>query len=94
MGRIHPLYAGPNKLGRAPDRDVVIDNDPKVSGEHGVLMVIGDQGKFIDGSTNGSFVDGVAVHGDSAVLVQGSVVQVGDVRLVFALVPTSALGGR
>ena len=94
VGRIHPLYAGQNKVGRSPCRDVVIGNDPKVSGEHGYLMLNGDQGKFMDTSTNGSFVDGVAVHNEWAVLAQGSVVQVGDVRLVFALVPTSALGGR
>lgn len=93
-GRIHQLFAGQNKIGRSPDRDVVIPDDPKVSGEHGFLMLTGDQAKFMDASTNGSFVDGVAVHGDSAILSTGSVLQLGDVRLVFLMVPSSALGGR
>ena len=93
-GRIHQLFSGQNKLGRSPDRDVVISDDPKVSLEHGFLMLTGDQARFMDTSTNGSFVDGVAVHTESAVLSPGSVLQLGDVRLVFVMVPSSALGGR
>ena len=94
-GKIHPLRAGQNKIGRSPDRDVVIEGDSKISGEHAFLTLMGDVAKFVDGcSTNGSIVDGVVVHGDSATLKSGSIIILGDVRLVFLLVPISTFGVR
>jgi hypothetical protein len=93
-GRIHPIRNGQNRLGRAPDRDIVIDGDPKISGEHGFILIAGDQATFVDnGSTNGSVVDGTRMRAGIAPLQSGSILVLGDVRLVFFLVPSTVLHG-
>lgn len=92
-GRIHPLHAGRNKIGRTAESDVVLE-DGRVSSEHGFLMIVGDRATFMDVSTNGSIVDGRPVHGEVRELNPGSVLTLGGARLVFVLVPQAALEAR
>ncbi|MES2644220.1 MAG: FHA domain-containing protein [Myxococcota bacterium] len=85
-GRVHPLRAGRNKIGRGPECDVSVD-DGRVSGDHGFLFIKPDRATFIDHSTNGSVLDGQAIHGEQVDVRHGSVLQLGGSRLVLLLIP-------
>ena len=63
-GVIYHLLGGQIRLGRAPDRnDVVLGDDPAISGSHAILWRRPDGAyDLMDmGSTNGSFVNGEPV---------------------------------
>ena len=86
-GAIVPLYSGRSTLGRDPSRDVVID-DGRVSSEHGFLLLRPDGGAYVDTSTNGTLVDGQVVHLSQVEIRHGSVLVLGNVHAVFAILPT------
>ena len=69
-------------FGRAPDNDVVLDNDT-VSSHHATLESTPQGLSLTDlGSTNGTFVNGTRVQ--QAVVTQGDAVRLGGVTLVVS----------
>lgn len=84
-GVLHPLKLGRTSVGRGSDQDVVL-RDQRVSAQHGFFVVEEDRAHFLDVSSNGSEVDGVALRGGAADLDQGSVLKLGDTHLVVLLV--------
>jgi hypothetical protein len=90
-GRVHPVRAGRNVLGRDASCDIVID-DGRVSGQHAYLFLRAEDASFMDVSTNGSHVDGRVINGEQVTLQHGSVIELGDSRLVLAMIPESLLG--
>ena len=91
-GTILPVYEGRNSLGRAPDRDIVLE-DGRVSGEHGFLYIREERHTYVDTSTNGSRVDGKVVFGEQIEVRTGSVLELGGLRLVLMVVPPEAIQG-
>jgi hypothetical protein len=89
-GRVHPLRAGRNVLGRNADCDVVID-DGRVSGQHAFLFIRAEDASFIDVSSNGSMVNGAVIHGEQIVLQNQSVITLGGTTLVLVIVPEQLL---
>lgn len=72
--------AGPVVIGRSPGADIVIGDD-FVSGRHARVTPSGDGALLEDlGSTNGTVVDGKKV-GAPASLREGSIIDIGGVRL-------------
>ncbi len=92
-GRVHPLRAGRNVLGRNPECDVVID-DGRVSGQHAFLFIRAEDASFIDVSSNGSVVNGSVVHGEQVVLQNHAVITLGGTTLVLVIVPEQLLARR
>lgn len=92
-GRVHPLRAGRNVLGRNADCDVIID-DGRVSGQHGFLFIRAEDASFIDVSSNGSVVNGAVVHGEQVVLQNHAVITLGGTTLVLVIVPEQLLSRR
>jgi len=92
-GRVHPLRAGRNVLGRDSGCDVVID-DGRVSGQHAFLFIRAEDASFIDVSSNGSVVDGSVVHGEQVVLRNHAVLTLGGTTLVLVIVPEQLLSRR
>lgn len=93
VGRKFPLQVGETRLGRLPDRGVsiLLDTDSEVSGYHGAIVVTPDtQMYYTDESTNGSVVDGAAVHHAQCPLHAGSRLEVGASTLQFSLRLTAA----
>lgn len=85
---IHPVRIGRNSLGRDPDADISLD-DGKVSTSHGFLFLREEGASFIDTSTNGTIVDGKLAHGTQVDLAHGSVLELGETRLVLLLAPST-----
>jgi pSer/pThr/pTyr-binding forkhead associated (FHA) protein len=92
-GRVHPLRAGRNVLGRNADCDVMID-DGRVSGQHAFLFIRAEDASFIDVSSNGSIVNGAVVHGEQIVLQNQAVITLGGTTLVLVIVPEQLLSRR
>lgn len=92
-GRVHPLRAGRNVLGRDSGCDVVID-DGRVSGQHAFLFIRAEDASFIDVSSNGSVVNGSVVHGEQVVLQNHAVITLGGTTLVLVIVPEQLLSRR
>jgi putative serine protease PepD len=82
-GRSVPLSARV-RIGRAPDNDIVLDDD-RVSRHHAVLEL--DDGlKVTDlGSSNGTFVGGVALRSQSAPLHDGDQLRIGGTEMSIKL---------
>ncbi|HEY1103108.1 MAG TPA: FHA domain-containing protein [Burkholderiaceae bacterium] len=74
-----PLQKSRTTVGRRPYNDIVIDN-LAVSGEHAVFLVEGD-GIFVEdlGSTNGTHVNGKAIHKE--LLHSHDTVEIGKFRI-------------
>lgn len=90
-GRLHALRLGRNTVGRDPDQDVQVE-DGRVSGRHGFLFIKeSGEASFMDVSTNGSVVNGVALHGEVAELSHGAVLKLGGAALIVLLVPPQTL---
>lgn len=79
-GQIILLRLGVNRLGRSTDNDFAIEH-PTISSSH-CQIVLGNDGLLLKDcqSTNGTFLDGVAVT--EAILQAGQVVRLGDVELL------------
>lgn len=79
-------------LGRSAETDIPID-DPGVSRKHLKIEQRGNTTWAVDlGSTNGSFVNGQRVVGETE-LFDGSNISMGQTRIIFRLLP-QAQGGR
>lgn len=79
-------------LGRSAETDIPID-DPGVSRKHLKIEQRGRTTWAVDlGSTNGSFVNGQRVVGETE-LLDGSNITMGQTRIIFRLLPQSP-GGR
>lgn len=89
-GRVHPLHAGRNTIGRDEGCSVVLP-DGRVSSQHGFLFIRAEDATYVDVSTNGSVVDGRVVHGEQVVLQNHAVLKLGETTLVLVLVPESVL---
>jgi len=77
------LYEGRNIIGKDFTCGVCL-NDPKVSGQHAILLFRNDKFRLKDNlSTNGTFVNGEDIEVDSVVLHDGDIIQVGDTVLLF-----------
>ncbi len=92
-GRVHPLRAGRNTLGRNSDCDVVLE-DGRVSGQHAFLFVRAEDASFMDVSSNGSIVNGAAVHGEQVILQNHAVLNLGGTTLVLVVIPEPVLARR
>lgn len=79
-GAVFPLQGTVVTMGREPGRNVMLDFDPTVSRRHARLELQGNQWVLIDeGSSNGSFVNGVQVT--LRPLHPGDVLRVGNTEL-------------
>lgn len=77
------LYEGRNIIGKDFTCGVCL-NDPKVSGQHAILLFRNDKFRLKDNlSTNGTFVNGEDIDVDSVVLHDGDIIQIGDTVLLF-----------
>ncbi len=77
------LYEGRNIIGKDFSCGVCI-NDPKVSGQHAILLFRNDKFRLKDNlSTNGTMVNGEDIDDDSVVLHDGDIIQVGDTVFLF-----------
>ena len=85
-GRLVPLRTGRTTIGRDEDRDVSLD-DPRVSGEHGFLYLLGSGATFVDTSRNGTRIDGEVVLGTSKDLKHGSVLELGELQAILVTLP-------
>ena len=92
-GRVHPLRAGRNVLGRDAGCDVVID-DGRVSGQHAFLFIRTEDASYMDVSSNGSIANGSVVHGGQVILQNNAVLTLGGTTLVLVIVPESLLSRR
>jgi S-DNA-T family DNA segregation ATPase FtsK/SpoIIIE len=87
-GRRVPLAPGEHVLGRDPRlADIAVPEDPSLSARHAAINVIGDGVTVTDlGSTNGSFLDGVALRSQASVAVPpGSLLEAGRTALSWRL---------
>lgn len=92
-GRVHALRVGRNTLGRNEDCDVVLQ-DGRVSGQHAFVFIRAEDATFVDVSSNGSVVNGSAIHGEQVVLQNHAVLTVGGTTLVLAMIPEQLLARR
>jgi S1-C subfamily serine protease len=90
--RTMPILEGVIRIGRDPDNDIVLEL-PGVSRRHAELWRTGNSFLICDlRSSNGTFVDGVAVQ--TAALTPGSRVMIGDVALALLLPRRSRRAGH
>ncbi len=79
-----PLVNGDNTIGRGAAASLTVD-DPSLSRTH-FRVTIGEGAQVLDlGSSNGTAVNGVALRGDAANLVNGDVIGAGNARFEFRL---------
>lgn len=80
------LYEGRNVVGRKSTCDIKLINDPKVSGEHGLIVFRGSESVFADDyySSNPSFINGEPVAlGGRVPLHDGARIKMGDHEFIF-----------
>lgn len=91
-GQRYSINAGSVILGRSSDADILVD-DTGVSRRHLEIRTRNGIIHAVDlGSTNGSYVNGQRVQGETE-LTDGSTITMGRTRMIFRLVPTQN-GGR
>lgn len=77
-----PLKLGDTKIGRKPGCDIVLGNDPSVSGIHAVIKTVGLKSTIQDlDSTNGTFIENERVT--SRALRHGETVLIGQHTLLY-----------
>lgn len=77
------LYEGRNLIGKDPSCNVCI-NDPKVSGQHAILLYRNGKYRIKDNlSVNGTIINGEDIDDDSVLLADGDIIQVGNTVLLF-----------
>jgi hypothetical protein len=80
-------------IGRAPTCDIVLTDDQIASRRHSLLRYHGDRFAVSDlGSSNGTYVNDVEIHGDVA-LSDGDRVTIGEHELIFATTPGATRRG-
>ena len=91
-GQRYSLNATSVVLGRSSEADILVD-DTGVSRRHLEIRTDGGTVRAVDlGSTNGSYVNGQKVQGET-ILTDGSTIAMGRTRIVFRLLPVRS-GGR
>ncbi|MBD7994880.1 DUF3662 domain-containing protein [Arthrobacter sp. Sa2CUA1] len=91
-GQRYSLNAASVVLGRSSEADILVD-DTGVSRRHLEIRTEGGTVRAIDlGSTNGSYVNGQKVQGET-ILTDGSTIAMGRTRITFRLLPIRS-GGR
>jgi len=91
-GQRYSLNASSVVLGRSSEADILVD-DTGVSRRHLEIRTDGGTVRAVDlGSTNGSYVNGQKVQGET-ILTDGSTIAMGRTRIVFRLLPVRS-GGR
>lgn len=92
-GAKRPLQEGTLRIGRAPDCELIIDDDALVSRHHAELRVSGGQAVLRDlGSSNGTRVNDAAISGERP-LQDGDRIGIGGQELTFsAEVPVTPYG--
>ncbi len=81
--RLSPLEGTSVTIGRLPSNDIALISDSGVSRSHAVLERVGYMWCVHDlGSTNGTFLDGIRIHGDRP-LHPNAEIRVGQTRLMF-----------
>ena len=76
------LKLGDTRIGRKPGCDIVLNNDPSVSGAHAVIKTVGLKSTIQDlGSTNGTFIENERVT--SRELRHGETVLIGQHTLLY-----------
>lgn len=82
-GERRSLRAGTLRIGRAPDCEVILDDDALVSRHHAEVSVSGSEAVLRDlGSSNGTRVNGEAIGGPR-VLEDGDRIGIGGLELTF-----------
>ncbi len=85
VGREFPLDGREIRIGRAPSCEINLDGDPLVSRFHAVLRAHDDAYTITDlGSSNGTLVNDVEIHGDETPLHEGDEVTIGECRMRIA----------
>lgn len=91
-GQRYSLNAASVVLGRSSEADILVD-DTGVSRRHLEIRTEGGTVRAVDlGSTNGSYVNGQKVQGET-ILTDGSTIAMGRTRIIFRLLPIRP-GGR
>jgi pSer/pThr/pTyr-binding forkhead associated (FHA) protein len=92
-GQRYSLNAGSIILGRSSEADILVE-DTGVSRRHLEIRSANGRAVAVElGSTNGSFVNGQRVQGQTE-LTDGSVITMGRTRMTFRLVPVQNGGHR
>ena len=84
MGKI-PLGVARFTIGRAPDNQLVLSNDPKVSSHHAEILSENQNHMLVDlGSTNHTFVNEQELyHNPPRLLRHGDIIRIGDTQFAF-----------
>lgn len=84
MGRM-PLGTTRFTIGRAPDNQLVLNNDPKVSSHHAEIRLEGQNHTLVDlGSMNHTFVNEHELYLNSPHLLQhGDIIRIGDTQFTY-----------
>ena len=91
-GQRYSLNAASVVLGRSSEADILVD-DTGVSRRHLEIRTENGSVRAVDlGSTNGSYVNGQKVQGET-ILTDGSTITMGRTRIIFRLLPLRS-GGR
>ena len=80
------IVDGKTSIGRDEDCTIIL-SDERVSSLHGIIYVDDHDQRYLDISSNGSEVNGQSCHYDKAQLDNGARIMVGDVLIVFMLIP-------
>ncbi|MGH9379252.1 MAG: FHA domain-containing protein [Thermoanaerobaculia bacterium] len=93
QGAKRVLHEGTVLIGRAPDCQLIIDDDALVSRHHAELRITGGQAMLRDlGSSNGTRINGAAISGERP-LQDGDRIGIGKQELVFSAdVPVTPFG--
>ena len=86
QGKSFKLYEGKNLIGSDPKCDIVIAEDPGVSGKHLTILYRGGTFRFKDEfSTNGTFINGEMK--EEGKLEDKGTIKIGATRFFFLLIP-------
>jgi len=94
-GAVFPVRVGKTLIGAAPRCDATLTEDPKVSGEHALLLARSGHFYLADRmSTNGTWVDGQEVDPSGRFeLVDRARIRCGETELLFLIVDPAWGGG-
>lgn len=82
-GRQYQLFKGDTRIGRKPEANDIVLNNPTVSREHALIREGGGVFTIYDrGSTGGTLVNSQRIR-QPVILYHGDVIELGEVRLVF-----------
>jgi hypothetical protein len=87
QGKSFKIYEGKNLIGADPKCDIVISNDPGISGKHLTILFRSGIYRFKDEfSTNGTFINGEMI--EEGKLTDKDVIKIGGTRFFFLSIPS------